>query len=501
MFDNQYEQLRIEKSKNLASIGKSPYPHNITRGIPTTEFIKKYDYIQTQENKRDESKSEKVIGRIKFLRLMGKAAFLKIEDSHGLLQCYVSQNALGDWFVDVKKLIEVGDIVAVEGFPFVTKTGELSLNAKSLELVTKSIVPLPEKFHGLKDIELRYRRRYLDMIMNQEVKSNFIIRSKMIKEIRNFFDDKNFMEVETPMMHEIAGGANARPFVTHHNSLGVDRFLRIAPELHLKRLVVGGMESVYEINKNFRNEGMDHTHNPEFTSIEFYQAYSNYKDLMRLTEELFDHLRKKLEIEEIIEYNGKKVNLSTPFKEISFKNALIEIGEIDANILKDTKSIEEFLKSKKIDFKPGLSRAKLYEELFDNFVEKKLINPTYITEYPIEISPLSRRDDEDSSIAQRFELFVAGSELANGFNELNDPLDQYDRFLDQINIKNSGDDEAHAMDEDFVRALGYGMPPTAGEGIGIDRLVMLLTNSTSIRDVILFPAMKPVANEDTIEVE
>lgn len=499
MFDNQYEQLRVQKSNALREIGKSPYPHSISRGISTQEFISKYQYINDMENKRDESKTDKVIGRIKFLRLMGKAAFIKIEDSKGLLQAYISQNALGEWFKDIKKLIEVGDIVEIIGFAFVTKTGELSINAKSFEIVTKSIVPLPEKFHGLKDIELRYRRRYLDMIMNSEVKNNFITRSKVIKNIRRFFDDKDFLEVETPMMHEIAGGANAKAFVTHHNALGVDRYLRIAPELYLKRLIVGGMESVYEINKNFRNEGMDHTHNPEFTSIEFYQAYSNYHDLMKMTEDLFNYLRDQLHIEQNIIYGDNRVNLQTPFRKITFKNSLIEIGEVDANILDSTSLIEEFLKSNQIDFKPNLSLAKLWEELFDNFVEKKLINPTFITDYPIEISPLSRRSDTDSSIAERFELFVAGSELANGFNELNDPIDQYERFVAQIDAKNSGDDEAHEMDKDFVRALGYGMPPTAGEGIGIDRLVMLLTNSQSIRDVILFPAMKPIQNNDIEE--
>jgi lysyl-tRNA synthetase class 2 len=495
VFTNQYEQQRIQKSKDLKNLGKNPYGHNVSRGIYTNDFLKKYEYLKSSETTRDENIVCKVAGRIKFLRHMGKAAFAKVEDEFGLLQIYFSRDEIGaEWFKEVKKLIEVGDIICVTGFPFVTRTGELSLHVKDLELATKSITPLPEKFHGLTDKEQRYRKRYLDMIMNDDVKKTFRTRSQIVSSIRRFFEDKGFLEVETPMMHPIAGGANAKPFITHHNALGVQRFLRIAPELYLKRLVVGGFESVFEINRNFRNEGMDLTHNPEFTMVEFYWAYHNYHDLMALTEELFSVLLKKLSLPNILEYDEVKIDFSKPFKKISFRDSLIEIGNVPGNILDSEEQIIDFLVKQDIETDSSLTLGKLWEELFDLFVEEKLINPTYIIDYPIEISPLARRNEENPDIAERFELFIAGREIANGFNELNDPLDQYERFLKQIEAKNAGDDEACEMDEDYVQALGYGLPPTAGEGLGIDRLVMLLTNQKSIRDVILFPAMKPQNN-------
>jgi len=494
VFENQYEKQRIEKSTILKSLGKNPYGHNIKKDTTTQDFLKTYAYLKEEETKRDEDKVHAVAGRIKFLRHMGKAAFAKIEDENGLLQIYFSRDEIGaDWFKEVKKLIEVGDIICVSGFPFVTKTGELSLHVKSLELATKSITPLPEKFHGLTDIELRYRKRYLDMIMNKEVRETFKLRSKIVSSIRHFFEDRGFLEVETPMMHPIAGGANAKPFVTFHNSLGVERFLRIAPELYLKRLVVGGFESVFEINRNFRNEGMDLTHNPEFTMIEFYWAYHNYHDLMELTQELFDTLLEKLKLPKKINFGDMVIDFSKPFRKISFKESLIQIGEVPENILDNREEIIEFLTKKDVEVDKNLPLGKLFEELFDEFVEEKLIDPTYIIDYPIEISPLARRNEDNPEIAERFELFIAGREVANGFNELNDPLDQYERFLKQIEAKNAGDDEACEMDEDYVKALGYGLPPTAGEGLGIDRLVMLLANEQSIRDVILFPAMKPIS--------
>ncbi len=497
IFENQYEQQRIQKSQDLKNLGKNPYGHNVKKDTTTTEFLSCYDYLKDDESKRDESKIHTLCGRIKFLRHMGKAAFAKIEDESGLLQIYFSRDGIGaDWFKEAKKLIEVGDIISVNGFPFVTKTGELSLHVNTLELATKSITPLPEKFHGLQDIELRYRKRYLDMIMNEDVKKTFRLRSKIVSSIRHFFEDKNFLEVETPMMHPIAGGANAKPFVTYHNALGIERYLRIAPELYLKRLVVGGFESVFEINRNFRNEGMDQTHNPEFTMIEFYWAYHNYHDLMDLSEELFESLLKKLELPTKIPYGDIQINFSRPFRRISFKNSLIEIGQVPSEILDNKDKIIAFLKEQDIEFDKNLTLGKLYEEMFDLFVEKKIIDPTYIIDYPLEISPLARRSEENPDIAERFELFIAGREIANGFNELNDPIDQYERFKKQIDAKNTGDDEAHEMDEDFVQALGYGLPPTAGEGLGIDRLVMLLANQQSIRDVILFPAMKPLNDSE-----
>ncbi len=493
IFDNQYEQQRIEKSTKLKELGHHPYPHNITKASTTQEFKEKFAGV----TQRDESQTMSINGRIKFLRIMGKAAFVKIEDESGILQIYVSRDNLPEGYYNevFKKLIEVGDIISVTGYPFVTKTGELSLHVTELSLVTKSIKPLPEKFHGLTDIELRYRQRYLDMIMNNEVKDNFKTRSKIVSITRRFFEDAGFLEVETPMMHPLAGGANAKPFVTHHNALGIERFLRIAPELYLKRLVVGGLEAVFEINRNFRNEGMDQTHNPEFTMLEFYWAYHNYEDLMKLTEDLFEKLISELDLETKLPFGDMEVDYSTPFAKIKWEDALVDIAGVKREDVRDEEALKAFLTSHDIKFDPKLSLAKLQEEIFDEFVEKNLINPTFLTHYPIDISPLARRNDEDPQIADRFEFFVAGQEIANGFNELNDPIDQYERFAKQMEHKNSGDDEAHEMDEDYCHALGYGMAPTAGEGIGIDRLVMLLTNQQSIRDVILFPAMKPIKKE------
>jgi lysyl-tRNA synthetase class 2 len=500
IFQDQYQQQRIEKGKALQALGRNPYRHNIVKDTSTKEFLECYEYVITSELKRDEHKSNTVVGRIKFLRHMGKAAFAKIEDEHGMLQIYFSRESIGDdWFEEAKKLVEVGDIVSVTGFPFVTKTGELSLHVRNLDVATKSIVPLPEKFHGLQDKELRYRKRYLDMIMNSDVRKTFKLRSKIVSEIRHFFEERDFLEVETPMMHPIAGGANAKPFITYHNALGVDRYLRIAPELYLKRLVVGGFEAVFEINRNFRNEGMDHTHNPEFTMIEFYWAYHNYHDLMRLTEEMFDVLLKKLKLPKKLPYGDIEIDFSKPFKKIAFRDSLVEIGGVPNELLDDCQKITAYIAAKGFSVEPNLSLGKLYEELFDLFVEEKLIDPTFIIDYPIEISPLARRSETNPDIAERFELFIAGREIANGFNELNDPIDQYERFDKQLQAKHAGDDEAHEMDEDYVYALGYGLPPTAGQGMGIDRLTMLLTNEPSIRDVILFPAMKPLnePNEPT----
>jgi lysyl-tRNA synthetase class 2 len=503
IFTNQLELQRIEKADMLRTIGKNPYRHYTTRDINAAEFKKKFHYIYDLEDKKESDKIVTLIGRIKFLRWMGKAVFAKIEDeSNEVLQIYFNKEGLGDeWFEHIKKLLDVGDIVQTRGYPFVTKTGELSLHVTFLEIAAKSIIPLPEKFHGLQDKELRYRQRYLDIIMNPEVKHTFKTRSKIISIIRRFFEEHGFLEVETPMMHPIPGGANAKPFVTFHNALGVERYLRIAPELYLKRLIVGGFDAVFEINRNFRNEGLDATHNPEFTSIEFYWAHHNYKDLMKLTEELFNTLFERLNLPKQITFGDNIIDFSKPFEKISFKDAIVKIGGIDDSILDNKKAIENKLKKDGFDVKPNLNLGQLHAELLDNYVEKKLINPTFIVDYPIEISPLSRKSDENDKIAERFELFIAGNELANGFNELNDPLDQYSRFAAQLEAKAYGDDEAHEMDEDYIKALGYGFAPTAGEGLGIDRLVMLLTNQTSVRDVILFPAMKQLKTIDKQENE
>ncbi len=492
IFDNQYQKQRIEKTNLLREMGINPYQNRAVKECTNKEFLEKYSYLKESEEKEAIDESCTIAGRVKFLRLMGKAAFAKVEDESGILQIYFSRDDLGDeWFKTVKKMVEVGDIIAATGYPFVTRTGELTMHVKRLELVTKAITPLPEKFHGLQDKELRYRRRYLDMIMNPEVRQTFLMRSKIVSLLRRFFEEHGFLEVETPMMHPIPGGANARPFVTHHNALGVDRYLRIAPELYLKRLIVGGFEAVFEINRNFRNEGMDHTHNPEFTMVEFYWAYHRYEDLMELTEKLFEYLFKKLGLPLKLPYEDYEIDFSTPFKRIAYKDALVEIGGVQESILEDPEKMQKYLKEKGIETKEDLTKGELWGELFDAFVEKSLINPTFVTHFPIDISPLARRSDDDPETAERFELFIAGKEIANGFSELNDPIDQYERFMAQAKLKEH-DDEAMHMDEEYVEALGYGMPPTAGEGIGIDRLVMLLTNQHSIRDVILFPAMRPL---------
>ncbi|TBR78272.1 lysine--tRNA ligase [Campylobacter novaezeelandiae] len=493
MFDNILEQQRIEKANEFRKININPYPHFLKKEMSIKEFKNHFFYVVDSENKRDENSFSAIAGRLKLLRIAGKSVFANIEDDESNLQIYFSKDSIGeDYFNFLKKNLEVGDIVLVKGFPFVTKTGEFSIHVQELTLASKAIVPLPEKYHGLTDIEQRYRKRYVDMIMNHEVRRDFYLRSKIVSLIRVFFEKKGFLEVETPMMHPIAGGANAKPFKTFHNALGVERFLRIAPELYLKRLIVGGFEAVFEINRCFRNEGMDLTHNPEFTTIEFYWAYHNYKDLMDLTEELFTMLLKELNLELKIEFDGHMIDFSKPFERISYKEALKKYGNLQEDLIENKEKILSKLKQDGFEANEKLDLGHLQAELFDHYVEDKLINPTFVTEFPISISPLSRRSDSNKDIAERFELFICGRELANGFNELNDPIDQHERFLKQVEAKNNGNEEACEMDEDFINALGYGMPPTAGEGIGIDRLVMLLTNKKSIRDVILFPAMRPI---------
>uniref|UniRef100_UPI004048E1A3 lysine--tRNA ligase n=1 Tax=Aliarcobacter sp. TaxID=2321116 RepID=UPI004048E1A3 len=497
LFENKYIQQRIEKAEKLREVGINPYSNESSRNCTIAKFLNVNSDIVKTEEKRDASRTYTVAGRIKLYRLMGKASFLKIEDESGMLQIYVARDNLPEGFYNdiFKKNIEVGDIVEVTGYPFVTGHGELSLHADDLKILTKAISPLPEKYHGIQDKELRYRQRYLDLIMNSEVRKTFHIRSKVISLTRRFFEDKGFLEVETPMMHPIAGGANAKPFVTHHNALGIDRFLRIAPELYLKRCIVGGFEAVFEINRCFRNEGMDATHNPEFTSIEFYWAFKTYKDLIVLTKEYFEYLFEHLDLPTVLPYGEFKIDFNK-FTEIPLITSLTQIGGVPADITEDKNKIIAFMKEKKLEVNEAMNLGQLQGELFDEYVEDKLINPTFITEYPVEISPLARRNDEKPHLTDRFELFIAGKEIANAFSELNDPLDQLERFEGQMAAKESGgDDEAHEMDEDFVNALSYGMAPTAGQGIGIDRLVMMLTNEHSIRDVLLFPAMKPIKHE------
>lgn len=504
MFSNFYIQQRLQKAQDLKERSKNPYDNNARKDISNADFIAKYgdsalDSNAAAQDSTIHSINVFVAGRVKLIRLMGKAAFLDIEDSSGILQIYISKNDLESEFSEVKKTLEVGDIVNISGYPFKTKTNQLTLHAKSFKILTKAIIPLPEKFHGLTDIELRYRQRYLDLIVNSEVREVFRVRSEIISLVREFFKDRGFLEVETPMLHPIPGGANAKPFITHHNALNVERYLRIAPELYLKRLIVGGFERVFEINKSFRNEGIDHSHNPEFTMIEFYWAYKNYKDLIAMTKDFFYFMLKRLNLGNILEWDSQKIDFSE-FKEISYKDSLREIGQIPQEIIDCKDRLESFLKNAGIAVDSNLNYGKILAVAFDNFVESKLINPTFITDFPIEISPLARRSDVNPQIAERFELFIGGKEMGNGFSELNDPLDQLGRFKEQVLEKEKGDEEAQYMDEDFVWALGYGMPPTAGEGIGIDRLVMLLTNQKSIKDVLLFPAMKPTKANFNIEL-
>ena len=491
IFDNELEQVRIAKKDELKSLGVNPYPQFLKRGMSIAQFREKFAFIKDlAEKKADEIVT--LSGRLKLKRVAGKSTFANIEDDSGNIQVYYSLGSIGEEeYAKFKKNLEVGDIVQITGYAFITQTGEFSIHASKIVLASKALSPLPEKFHGLSDTEIRYRKRYLDMIMNGDVRDDFIKRAKIISGIRKFFEERGFLEVETPMMHPIAGGANARPFITHHNTLDVDFYLKIAPELYLKRLIVGGMNAIFEMNRCFRNEGMDLTHNPEFTSIEFYWAWHDYFEVMDLTEELFSFLIDSLNLPKILPYGDLEIDFSKKFRRIKYLDALHEIGGIPREIINDKSRILDKLKADGFEANSKLDLGHLQAELFDNYVESKLINPTFIIDFPISISPLSRRSDENPEIAERFELFIAGKELANAFNELNDPLDQYERFKAQIDAKNAGDDEAHEMDEDYCQALGYAMPPTAGWGLGVDRLVMLLLNKQSIRDVILFPAMRP----------
>lgn len=435
----------------------------------------------------------KVAGRLMSRRIMGKASFAHIQDMSGKIQLFVQRDSLAEGFYNEQfKKWDIGDIVGGEGVLFKTKTGELSVRVDKVRLLTKALRPLPAKFHGLKDQEIRYRQRYVDLIMNEVTRETFVARTRIVGFIRHFLDDLGFMEVETPMMQAIPGGATARPFETHHHALDMGLYLRVAPELYLKRLVVGGFERVYEINRNFRNEGLSTRHNPEFTMVEFYQAYADYRDLMRLTEEMLRGLAEKILGTTTVEYQGKSFDFGNPFKQMTVKKSILEFNDdIDSGELDDFDKACAIAKRLEIPLKNGWGLGKVLIEIFEKTVEHKLKNPTFITAYPTEVSPLARRNDDDPSITDRFEFFVGGREIANGFTELNDAEDQAERFRRQVEEKEAGDDEAMHFDADYIRALEHGMPPTAGEGIGIDRLVMLFTNSASIRDVLLFPHMRP----------
>ncbi len=449
-------------------------------------------YIETDLKAiKDDAPNFAVAGRVMAINRFGKAAFIRFRDRTGQLQAYIRKDKIGDEAFQLFKQLDVGDFVGLYGGVFKTKTGEWTLLASEFRLICKAIRPLPEKFHGLKDPEKRYRQRYLDLIMNANIRELFVKRSRIIQEIRRFFLEHDFLEVETPMMQPIPGGAEAEPFQTHHNALGMDLFLRIAPELYLKRLVVGGFERVFEINRNFRNEGISTQHNPEFTMLEFYQAYATFTDLMQFTEQLFSAVAQAVNGTTAITYQGNTIELAGPWQRITLKSALVDIGGIDSALLNDKRGLLEFASRKGIKVTKTGKLGKVITKLFDAVVEPKLIQPTFITAYPAEVSPLSRRSDQEPELTDRFELFIAGREIANGFSELNDPIDQKERFVQQVKSRQAGDEKAHQMDEDYIEALEYGMPPTAGEGIGIDRMVMLLTDAASIREVILFPHMKP----------
>ena len=445
---------------------------------------------KTPEAVKEDKPIFNLAGRMMAINRFGKAAFIRFRDRSGQLQAYIRKDRIGDEAYHLFKQMDVGDFVGLSGGMFKTKTGEWTLLVSELKLLCKTIRPLPEKFHGLKDPEKRYRQRYLDLMMNADVRDLFVKRSRIIQEVRNFFLERGFLEVETPMMQPIPGGAEAEPFKTHHNALGMDLFLRIAPELYLKRLVVGGFERVFEINRNFRNEGVSTQHNPEFTMLEFYQAYATFSDLMELTEQLVSTVAHAVTGSTVLSYQNNPIQLDGPWRRITLQKALVDIGGIDSALLNDKDALLNFAAQNGIKITKTGRLGKVVTKLFDALVEPQLIQPTFITGYPAEVSPLSRRSDEEPDITERFELFIAGREIANGFSELNDPVDQKSRFAQQVENRKAGDQEAHLMDEDYIEALEYGMPPTAGEGIGIDRLVMLLTDAISIREVILFPHMK-----------
>ena len=484
---NHLMQIRRDKLIELQEEGKNPYE--------ITKFNRTNTAGEIKTNYEEfEQKDVTVAGRIIAKRIMGKASFCTIQDSDEKIQSYVSINDLGEESYNAFKTWDIGDIIGITGFVFKTRTEEISIHAKEVTLLSKSLRPLPEKFHGLKDPDLRYRQRYVDLIMNPEVKKTFEMRSKIITEIRNILDKKGYLEVETPMLNTISGGATAKPFITHHNALDMDMYLRIATELNLKRLIVGGYDKVYEIGRIFRNEGMDIRHNPEFTSIELYEAYSDYNDMMNIVEELFSKVSLKVLGTTKVNYQGQDIDLAPGWKRISMIDSIKEVTGIDFNEINTDEEAVALAKERGIEI-PDVTketRGDVISLFFDEYVEETLIQPTFIYDYPIEISPLAKKKKSDPRLTERFEAFIGGREYGNAFSELNDPIDQYERFKKQVEAREAGDDEAGMMDEDFIQALEIGLPPTGGLGIGIDRFVMLLTDAASIRDVLLFPTMKPL---------
>ena len=487
---NEQVEVRLGKLKKLKEAGFNLYPNDYRPSHVTSQILSQFS-SHTEEQLGKLPADLSLGGRIVGIRSFGRASFFHLQDRGGKIQIYVRQDRLGKEDYNLFKSLDIGDIVGVWGNLFRTKTKELTLEAHGLRLLCKCLRPLPEKWHGLADVELRYRQRYLDLIVNPDVREVFRRRSQIIRLIRSFFEERDFLEVETPMMQSVAGGAAAKPFKTHHNALNLDLFLRVAPELYLKRLLVGGLERVFEVNRNFRNEGISVRHNPEFTMVEFYQAYANYEDLIKLTEEMFVMLAQKIVGGTKISYGGHEIELNPPWRRLSIFDGIEQYGDVAKEKVADLKGLRAFAEKQGFSLDPELSYEKMLVEVFERVAEPHLIQPTFVVGFPLEVSPLARKNDKNPKLVDRFELYIGGRELANAFSELNDPLDQKGRFLEQVKARSAGDETASELDEDFLRALEYGMPPAAGEGIGIDRVVMLLTDSPSIRDVILFPLLRP----------
>jgi lysyl-tRNA synthetase class 2 len=481
---NEILRVRRAKLSELQKNNSDPFKivkYEVTHS--TTYIVDNFEEM--------EGKCVSIAGRIMSKRGMGKASFCDVQDRDSKIQLYVRVDGIGAEAYENFKKYDIGDIVGVKGEVFRTHKGEISVKANEITLLSKSLQPLPEKWHGLKDVDLRYRQRYVDLIVNTDVRKTFIARSKIIKAIRTFLDNRGFLEVDTPMLNTIPGGAAARPFITHHNTLDIDLYLRIAPELYLKRLIVGGLEKVYEMGRMFRNEGMSVKHNPEFTLMEVYEAYNDYKGMMELTENLFSYVAKEVLGTTVIAYQGQEIDLTPPWNRMTMTEAVLKYSGIDFSKIESDEEARRIAKEKRVHVEDTLTKGEVLNLMFEEYVEEHLVQPTFIMDYPVEVSPLTKRKPDEPSLTERFELFITGREMANAYSELNDPIDQRERFINQVKKREAGDEEANMMDEDFVLSLEYGMPPTGGLGVGIDRLVMLLTDSYSIRDVLLFPTMKP----------